>query len=121
MPRKPTRHVTEPRTTVMFKAGDAPTEAVEVFRRVFWKSEFLASEAFSFWRQVRKAEPTGLPVQTWKDWVSEHEMSVGQFYNMIHGLLGAGMIEKRGPRWHPSDHFPVELKAMLDIYAGMVG
>ncbi len=80
----------------------------------------MASEAFSFWKQVRRAEPTGLPVQTWKDWVSKHEMSVGQFYNMIHGLLGAGMIERRESRWHISDRFPAKLKATLNIYARML-
>ncbi len=121
MPRKSTLHISEPRTTVLLKAGNPPVEAVEVFRRVFWKSEFLAGEAFSFWKEVRKAEPGGLPVQVWKDWVSKHEMSVGQFYNMIHGLLGAGIVERRESSWRLSDGFPRELKAMLNIYTTCKG
>jgi hypothetical protein len=73
----------EPKTTVMLKAGKLPGSANELFRRVFWKSDFLASQAHSFWCEVKKAEPTGLSIQAWKDWSAEQGMSVGQFYNMI--------------------------------------
>ncbi len=77
----------------MFKAGKRPGSTNALFRRVFWKSKFLASEAHRFWREVQRAEPTGLPVQAWKDWIAKHEMSVGQFYNVIRGLVGAGFID----------------------------
>lgn len=43
-------------------------------------------------------------------------MSVGQFYNMIHGLVGAGFIEKRESKWHLSDGFSRELEGMLKVY-----
>ncbi len=117
MPRRATRHPSEPKTTVLFKAGHVPIEAVDVFRRVFWKSGLLAKEALSFWREVKRAEPTGLPLQTWKDWTSKRGMSVGQFYNMIHGLTGAGMVERRESKWHLSHGFQESLKTMLRVYA----
>ncbi len=118
MPRRATRHPSDPKTTVLFKAGNLPEAAGDLFRRVFWKSEFLASEAHSFWKEVKKSEPSGLPIQAWKDWISRRSMSVGQFYNMIHGLVGAGFLEKRESRWHLSDGFTRELEAMLKVYAG---
>src|SRR6266581_9771779 len=101
MPRRATRHPSEPRTTVLLKAGRVPREVVDIFRQVFWKSDFLAEEALSFWREVKKAEPTGLPIQTWKDWTSRRNMSVGQFYNMIHGLTGAGWNHPHYKSLHP--------------------
>jgi len=88
----------------------------DLCKRVFWKSDFLAREAGSFWREVKKKEPTGMPIQAWKDWTNKHEMSVGQFYNMIHGLVGAGLIGKREARWHLTDGFSRELEEMLKIY-----
>ncbi len=91
------------------KLGKLTESAIDLFRRVFWKSDFLASEAHSFWREVKRAEPTGLPVQAWKDWVAKRGMSVGQFYNMIHGLVGAGFIDKSESRWYASDGFTREL------------
>ncbi len=100
----------------MFEAGKLPESANDLFKRVFWKSNFLASEAHSFWREVKKAEPTGLPVQSWKDWVAKRGVSVGQFYNMIHGLVCAGLIDKRDSRWHLSDGFNRELEGMLKVY-----
>ncbi len=88
----------------------------DLFKRVFWKSDFLAGQARSFWREVKKTEPMGLPIQAWKDWITNREMSVGQFYNMIHGLLGAGLIVRRESKWHLSDGFTHELKGMLKAY-----
>jgi len=44
-------------------------------------------------------------------------MSVGQFYNMIHGLVGAGFIEKKDSRWHLSGGFLRELEQMLTVYS----
>lgn len=110
------RRPSEPKTTVLLKAGKVPEHAGDVFKRVFWKSEFLAGEAHSFWREVKKSEPAGLPIRTWKAWISKRGMSVGQFYNMIHGLTGAGMIKRRESKWHLSEGFQAELKAMLSIY-----
>jgi hypothetical protein len=42
---------------------------------------------------------------------------VGQFYNMIHGLVGAGFIEKRESKWHVSSSFIRELENMLSVYS----
>ncbi len=116
MPRRATRHPSEPKTTVLLKAGNLPASASDLFRRVFWKSDFLASEAHSFWKEVQRSEPGGLPIQTWKDWIAKRSMSVGQFYNMIHGLVGAGFIEKKESKWHLSLGFTRELEAMLKVY-----
>ncbi|SRR5712692_7908375 len=116
VPRRATRHPSEPKTTVLFKGGTQSKSADDLFKRVFWKSDFLAREADSFWREVKKTEPTGMPIQAWKEWVAKREMSVGQFYNMIHGLVGAGLIGKRKAKWHLSDGFSRELEEMLKIY-----
>src|SRR5712692_683461 len=121
MPRRATRHPSDPKTTVMFKAGKLPGSANDLFRRVFWKSDFLAFEAQSFWREVKKAEPNGLPIQAWKGWITKRGMSVGQFYNMIHGLVGAGFIDKQESRWHLSGGFLRELEQMLTVYSAESG
>src|SRR3989442_2410511 len=115
MPRKPTRKPSDPRTTVLFGAGNPPSNPQDLFRRVFWKSDFLAGEAHSFWQEVRRAEPMGLPIQAWKDWISSRRMSVGQFYNMIHCLVGAGFIEKRESKWHVSLGFISGMANMLFV------
>jgi hypothetical protein len=107
------------KTTILFKAGNISASPEELFRRVFWKSDFLAGEAQNFWREVKKSEPVGLPIQAWKYWVSKRGLSVGQFYNMIHGLVGAGFIEKRDSRWHLSRGFVREIQQMLAIYSSI--
>ena len=48
-------------------------------------------------------------------------MSVGQFYNMIHGLVGAGFIEKKDSRWHLSTGFLRELEQMVSVYSSEAG
>jgi hypothetical protein len=121
MPRRATRGPPKQKTTILFKAGSFPEGPEELFRRVFWKSDFLANEAQSFWREVRKSEPLGLPIQAWKDWIAKRGMSVGQFYNMIHGLVGAGFIEKSDSKWHLSNSFLRELEQMLSIYSAESG
>jgi hypothetical protein len=88
---------------------------------VFWKSDFLANEAQNFWKEIKQSEPVGLPIQTWKDWISKRGMSVGQFYNMIHGLIGAGLIEKHDSKWHLSNGFIRELEQMLTVYSNESG
>ena len=98
-----------------------PSNPEELFRRVFWKSDFLAGEAQSFWREVKKSEPMGLPIQAWKEWIARRSMSVGQFYNMIHGLVGAGFIEKKESRWHLSSGFLRELEQMVAVYSAEAG
>jgi len=81
----------------------------------------LAGEAQNFWLEVRKSEPVGLPIQAWKDWISRRNMSVGQFYNMIHGLVGAGFIEKKDSRWRVSSGFLRELEQMVRVYSSESG
>ncbi|OLD55987.1 MAG: hypothetical protein AUG17_02805 [Crenarchaeota archaeon 13_1_20CM_2_53_14] len=117
MPSRAARGPPKQKTTILFKAGNLPSNPDELFRRVFWKSDFLAGEAHNFWREVKRAEPGGLPIQAWKDWISKRGMSVGQFYNMIHGLVGAGFIEKKESRWHLSSGFLRELEQMLTVYS----
>ena len=121
MPRRAARGPPKQKTTILFKAGNLPSNPDELFRRVFWKSDFLAAEAHNFWREVKKAEPAGLPIQAWKDWIGKRGMSVGQFYNMIHGLVGAGFIEKKDSRWHLSGGFLRELEQMLTVYSAESG
>ena len=117
MPRRAVRGPPKQKTTILFRAGNLPDNSDELFRRVFWKSDFLASEAQSFWREVKRSEPVGLPIQAWKEWISKRSMSVGQFYNMIHGLVGAGFIERRDSRWRISGGFLRELGQMQSVYA----
>jgi hypothetical protein len=117
MPRRASRGPPKQKTTILFRAGNLPDNSDELFRRVFWKSDFLASEAQSFWREVKRTEPVGLPIQAWKEWIAKRTMSVGQFYNMIHGLVGAGFIEKRDSRWRISGGFLRELGQMQSVYA----
>lgn len=121
LPRRAIRGPPKQKTTVLFKAGNLPGSSEELFRRVFWKSDFLASEAQNFWREVKKSEPVGLPIQAWKEWISKRSMSVGQFYNMIHGLVGAGFIEKKESRWRISGGFLRELEQMLTVYSSESG
>jgi len=121
MPRRAVRGPPRQKTTILFKAGNLPSNADELFRRVFWKSDFLASEAQNFWHEVKRSEPMGLPIQAWKDWISKRSMSVGQFYNMIHGLVGAGFIEKKDSRWHLSGGFLRELEQMVSVYSSESG
>ena len=121
VPRRAVRRPAKQKTTILFKAGNLPSTPEELFRRVFWKSDFLAGEAHSFWKEVKKAEPSGLPIQAWKDWISKRGMSVGQFYNMIHGLVGAGFIEKRDSKWHMSGGFMQELEQMMKVYSSESG
>jgi hypothetical protein len=116
VPRRPTRHPGEPKTTVLLRGGTPSTSIEDLFKRVFWKSDFLAGEAQGFWKEVKKTEPTGLPIQAWKDWTVKRDMSVGQFYNMIHGLLGAGLLQRQGSKWHLSEGFTRELREMLKAY-----
>jgi len=121
MPRRATRGPPKQKTTILFKAGNLPGTPNELFQRVFWKSDFLAGEAQNFWREVKKSEPLGLPIQAWKDWIAKRGMSVDQFYNMIHGLVGAGFIEKKESRWHLSGGFLRELEKMLTVYSSESG
>jgi hypothetical protein len=121
VPRRAVRRPPRLKTTILFKAGNLPSSPEELFRRVFWKSDFLASEAQNFWKEIRRAEPVGLPIQAWKDWISKRGMSVGQFYNMIHGLVGAGFIEKKDSKWHLSNSFIRELEQMLSVYSNESG
>jgi len=121
VPRRAVRGPPKQKTTILFKAGNLPNSTDELFRRVFWKSDFLASEAQNFWKEVRKSEPAGLPIQAWKDWIAKRSMSVGQFYNMIHGLVGAGFIERRDSRWRISAGFLRELDQMLTVYSSESG
>ena len=46
---------------------------------------------------------------------------MGQFYNMIHGLVGAGFIEKRDSKWHLSNGFIHELEQMHNVYSNESG
>jgi len=100
MPRRAARGSPKQKTTILFKAGNLPGNPDELFRRVFWKSDFLAGEAHNFWREVKKAEPAGLPIQAWKDWISKR-----------------GFIEKKDSRWHLSVGFLRELEQMLTVYS----
>jgi hypothetical protein len=111
------------KTTIMFKGGEIPVGFDEVFGRIFWKSQMLASQAKKFWESVKEMEGPreegtgGIKVDVWKDWTAKTGMSIGQFYNMIHGLQGAGMIERRGKRWHIGTGFMRQLEMMLRIYS----
>ncbi len=128
MPRKRRslrRKVVPHKTTLMFKGGEVPPDVQDMFRRVFWKSVGLAGEAKLFWQHVRdndtaapKESPVrGVSIKEWKDWREKRNMSVGQFYNMIHGLVGAGMLEKKEGRWRVGTGFMRQLEQLLILYS----
>ncbi|HYB92778.1 MAG TPA: hypothetical protein VED00_01365 [archaeon] len=121
MPRRAFRRPPKQRTTILFKAGSVPASIDDLFRRIFWKSELLAGEAHIFWSEMKKNEPSGMPIAYWKEWIKKRNLSVGQFYNMIHGLVGAGLIEKRENAWHVSSNFLRELEQMLILYTSESG
>ncbi len=120
MPGRAPRHKVEAKTTILLKAGRVAVTETELYERVFWKSQLLARQALSFWHEVKNSEPSGLQEQVWKDWISKHHISVGQFYNMIHGMLGAGFLGKRDAHWHISKNFIREVEALLQLYSSDV-
>ncbi len=105
----------------MLKAGNMAVSVEDLFSRVFWKSPYLQTEALAFFRQVKKSEPEGLSVTSWREWGIKRGMSVGQFYNMIRGLVGSGMLEKRSSRWHVSSGLMRELEQLLLLYSAESG
>lgn len=121
MPRRAIRRPPKQKTTVLFKAGNVPATTDELFRRIFWKSELLGSEGMVLWREIKSREPQGMSIRLWKEWISKRNLSVGQFYNIIHGLVGGGLLEKRGTDWHVSTSFMRELEQMLLIYSAETG
>ena len=48
-------------------------------------------------------------------------MSVGQYYNMLRKLIGAGFIEKRGGMWRISSNFLRELEQLIILYSAESG
>ncbi len=103
----------------MFKAGCIPASTRELFRRIFWKSEELALEAELFWQELKKRG--GMPIKEWRKWVQRRNMSVGQYYNMLRKLIGAGFIEKRGGMWRISSNFLRELEQLIILYSAESG
>jgi len=105
----------------MLKGGRVAITLDELFQRIFWRSTELASEAREFSKYLLESEPQGLNVGSWKTWIRKRNLTVGQFYNMIHGLVGAGMLEKRSGSWHVSSGFMRELEQLLMIYSSFTG
>lgn len=117
MPRRSRRsRQTHKGTTVLFKAGRVPATVDEMFSRVFWRSPLLASEAKVFCEELVSRGSSGMSVSEWKSWVGRRRITVGQFYNMIRGLVGAGIVEKREGSWHISTGFLRELEQFIIIY-----
>lgn len=105
----------------MLKGGRMAITIDELFQRIFWRSSELAMEAKEFCSTIVKSEPTGISIGSWKQWTLKRNLTVGQFYNMLHGLIGAGMVEKRNSSWHVSSGFMRELEQMLMIYSSYTG
>ncbi|HDN17656.1 hypothetical protein B6U74_02005 [Candidatus Bathyarchaeota archaeon ex4484_205] len=116
MPRKSSKC-----TTLLLKSGRVPATVDELFERVFWKSITLATEAKIFFLKLIEMEPDGFPVSRWKEWTERRKLSTGSFYNMLHGLEGAGFIEKREGAWHVSRGFLRELEQMVILYTSLTG
>jgi hypothetical protein len=108
------------RKSILFKAGSIPTTLEDLFERVFWRNSLLAHEAMVFWSHL-KEDPGGFSSRDWKRWVGERGITVGQYYNIMRGLRGAGMIEKRGGRYHVSPRFLAELEQMVRVYSAASG
>src|SRR5438876_8882789 len=95
MPRRAARGPPKQKTTILFKAGNLPGNPDELFRRVFWKSDFLAGEAHSFWQEVKQAEPAGLPIQAWKVTLPERsEEHTSELQSPVH-LVCRLLLEKK--------------------------
>lgn len=103
-------------TTILFKAGKVPATVDEMFSRIFWRSPLLASEARIFCEELVSRESSGMSVNEWRNWITKRRITVGQFYNMIRGLVGAGIVEKREGSWHISTGFLRELEQFIIIY-----
>lgn len=103
-------------TTILFKAGRIPATVEEMFSRIFWRSPLLASEAKVFCEELLSRGASGMSVSEWKKWIGRRKITVGQFYNMIRGLVGAGVVEKRDGYWHVSTGFLRELEQFIIIY-----
>jgi len=119
MPRRGRAERDRKGTTILFKAGRVPATVDEMFSRIFWRSPLLASEAKVFCEELISREPSGISTSEWKNWVKKRRITVGQFYNMIRGLVGAGIVEKRGGSWHISAGFLRELEQFIIIYTSM--
>ena len=107
-------------TTTLLKSGAVVTTTDELFERIFWRSPLLAHEALLLWKHLRES-PTGMPSSDWRAWVKERNLTVGQYYNIIKGMRGAGLIEKRGGRYHVSTGFLREMEQMVRIYSRITG
>ncbi|MGQ9478867.1 MAG: hypothetical protein ACUVQ0_02450 [Thermoproteota archaeon] len=116
MPRRGRIKQTSRGTTIFFKAGRVPATIDEMFSRIFWRSPLLASEAKVFCEELVSRGASGFDVSEWKNWVRKRRITVGQFYNMIRGLSGAGIVEKRDGAWHMSTGFLRELEQLIIIY-----
>ncbi|MEM3712604.1 MAG: hypothetical protein QXR97_03595 [Thermoproteota archaeon] len=119
MPRRGRVREERKGTTVLFKAGRVPATVDEMFSRIFWRSPLLASEAKVFCEELVSREPSGISTKEWKNWIKKRRITVGQFYNMIRGLVGAGVIEKREGSWHISTGFLRELEQFIIIYTSL--
>jgi hypothetical protein len=106
-------------TTILFKAGRVPATVDELFSRIFWRSPLLASEAKVFCEELVAREPSGINTREWRVWVKKRRITVGQFYNMMRGLVGAGIVEKREGSWHISTGFLRELEQFIIIYTSL--
>lgn len=106
-------------TTILFKAGRVPATVDEMFSRVFWRSPLLASEAKVFCEELVSRGSSGISTKEWKIWIRKRKITVGQFYNMIRGLVGAGIVEKREGSWHISTGFLRELEQFIIIYTSL--
>ena len=102
------------------KSGAVVTTSDELFERIFWRSPPLAHEALRLWNHLRES-PEGMPSSNWKAWTEERNLTTGQYYNIIKGMRGAGLIEKRGGRYHVSTGFLREMEQMVRIYSTITG
>jgi len=102
---------------IKMKGGAIPVSLDEVFERVFWKSTLLSNLAAKFWKQVVESGHEGFQVKRHLEWRSEHGLSVGQYYRMIRGLVGTGMIYKKEGCWIAGTGFLRELEQIIALYA----
>lgn len=107
-------------TTMLVKSGSVVATMDELFERVFWRSPKLAHEAQQLWKHL-KDSPDGMSSSKWKEWIERRNLTVGQYYNMIKGLRGAGLIEKRRGTYHISTGFLREMEQMVRLYSTITG
>lgn len=94
---------------------------LELCKRIF-RDPNTQRRAKKFLNKIIDRKKSDNPIKTseWKGILDEFEISRSSFYNMRNQLLGAGIIELRNGKYHPSIQFSKDLKNMADWWENQV-